>query len=55
MDFFSEGKVEAYTQFEFPLIINEYRFINLMHSEEAQKYRNPELIKMAKEILPELE
>ena len=42
------------TLFKIKLPINETRFLNLIHSEKAQKYRDPEIVAMAKEIFPEL-
>lgn len=38
-----------------PMEINEYRFMNLTQSPEAQKYRNQRLLDYAKELMPDLE
>lgn len=41
-------------KFRMKLSINESRFLNLIHSEKAQKYRNPEILAIAQKVLPEL-
>lgn len=51
----SEDKFRLFdTLFSIKMPINESRFLNLIHSEKAQKYRDPEIVAMAKEIFPEL-
>lgn len=57
LDFYKRaesGSEPFKTLFTIKLPINESRFLNLIHSEKAQKYRNPEILKITQEIFPEL-